>query len=134
MVEDRVDVAVAIKSDGVCLPDNGLPLDAVRKVLTPWQIAGASSRSSEEVQTSIRAGADYVAINTSNGLDVLRTVRMHVSETGPPLIAYGGITAKNVAEVANAGADGFCVTTAVTESPDPGAAAARLVAAFSEGK
>ncbi len=134
LVEDRADIATATRADGVRLPENGLPLDAVRKVLSPWQIAGTSNTTAEEVRASIRAGADYVAMNTANGLDALRTVRMHHPEGGPPLIAYRGITAKNAAEAANAGADGFCVTTVVTESPDPQAAAARLVAAFGEGK
>jgi thiamine-phosphate pyrophosphorylase len=134
VVEDRADIAAAVKADGVRLPENGLPLDAVRKVLTPWQIAGTSSTTADEARSSIRAGADYVAMNTADGFDALRALRMHHPEGGPPLIAYRGITAKNVAEAANAGADGFCVTTAVTESPNPQAAAERLIAAFKQGQ
>ena len=134
VVEDRADVAAATLADGVRLPEDGLPLAAVRKVLSPWQIAGTSSTTAAQAREAVSAGADYVAMNTSGGFDALRTIRQHLPEGGPPLIAYRGINAKNVAEAANAGADGFCITTGVTESPDPQAAAARLVAAFGEGR
>ncbi len=133
IIQDRVDIAAAIKADGVRLPENGLSLDAVRKVLTPWQIAGPSATTADEVRTAIAAGADYVAVSTARGLDLLRTIGMHVTKGGPPLIAYRGVTAKNAAEIANAGADGFCVTATVTESPDPQFATARLIEAFTEG-
>ena len=133
VVEDRADIAAATKADGVRLPKNGLPLNAARRVLTPWQIVGISTTTAAEARASIASGADYVAMNTANSFDALRTVGMHTSKGGPPLIAYRGITAKNVSEAANAGADGFCVTTAVTESPNPQAAAERLIAAFRQG-
>jgi thiamine-phosphate pyrophosphorylase len=132
VVEDRADVAAATLADGVRLPENGLPLEAVRRVLSPWQIAGTSSTTAGQARESIVAGADYVAMDVNDGFDALRTVAQHLGDGGPPLIAFRGLTAKNVAEAANAGAAGFCVTTAVTESPDPQAAAARLVAAFGE--
>jgi thiamine-phosphate pyrophosphorylase len=133
VVEDRADIAAATKADGVRLPENGLPLDAARRVLTPWQIVGTSTSTSAEARASIAAGADYVAMDIADGFDALRTVGMHASRGGPPLIAYRGITTKNVSEVANAGADGFCVTTAVTESSNPQMAAEMLIAAFRQG-
>ena len=134
MIEDRADIAAATLADGLRLPPDGLPLEAARKVLTPWQIAGTSTSTAEQTRASLSAGADYVAMNTADGFDALRTVRQHAVEGGPPLIVYRGITAKNAAEAANAGADGFCITTGVTESLDPQAAAERLVAAFEGGR
>ncbi|MDE2765165.1 MAG: thiamine phosphate synthase, partial [Chloroflexota bacterium] len=64
----------------------------------------------------------------------LRRVREIVPADGPPIVAIGGITADNVAEVARAGADGVAVIGEVAQAPDPKAATARLLDAFMSAK
>jgi len=134
LIEDRADVAAAVGADGVRLPEQGMPVEAVRRAIDAWRIVGTSHATVAGVREGTGAGADFVAIDVSQGLDGLRLARQAMATDGPPLIAYRGITTANAGEVARAGADGFCVTTAVTEASDPKAAAAALVKAFAEGR
>lgn len=130
VIEDRADVASAVRADGVRLPEHGLPIDAARRVVDAWQIVGTSDSTALGIREAVTAGADYVALDVGGGLSELRAAREALATDGPPLIAYRGITTANAAEVARAGADGFCVTSAVTEAKDPRSAAAALVEAF----
>jgi thiamine-phosphate pyrophosphorylase len=144
-VNDHADMTVAAGADGVHLGQHDLPLAAARSVLRPWHLAGTSNALVEEARASLAGGADYIAVGrmfeTSSKANTrpagparLAEVRALIPADGPPLVAIGGITPANVAEVARAGADGVCVIGAVTGAPDPRAAAAGLLAAFRAGQ
>ena len=122
-------------ADGVHLGQNDMSVAAARTSLRPWQIAGTSNALATEADASVQAGADYVAVGRMfptgskadtrpAGPETLRAVRDAMPPDGPPLLAIGGITPENAAEVARAGADGVCVIAAVTQADDPRAAAA----------
>ena len=141
VINDHPDVAVAAGAHGVHLGQHDLPLDRAREVLTPWQVAGTSNALAGEALASLNGGADYIAVGrmfpTQSKLDTrpagpetLRAVRGAVPADGPPVVAIGGITEENAAEIAAAGADGICVIAAVSSAEDPCEAAARLLAAF----
>ena len=145
IINDHPDVAVAVDADGVHLGQNDMSVAAARVSLRPWQIAGTSNALTTEADVSLQAGADYVAVGRMfptgskadtrpAGPETLRAVRDAISSDGPPLLAIGGITPENVAEVARAGADGICVIAAVTQAEDPCAAAARLLEAFNAAR
>ncbi|BBL67207.1 thiamine phosphate synthase [Methanoculleus chikugoensis] len=142
IVNDRLDVALAAGADGVHLGESDLPIGEARRLAPPGFIIGASVGS---VATAIRAaaeGADYLALSPTfatgskddagpgHGLATLAEIRTAVAL---PLVAIGGITAKNVADVIAAGADGVAVISAVVGQDDVTAAArdlrARIVAA-----
>jgi thiamine-phosphate pyrophosphorylase len=138
IVNDRVDVALAVDADGVHLGQDDLPPAAVRPLLKPGMILGLSTHSVEQAKTAQAAGADYVAVGSMFptatkpefqlvGPALAREVRpvVHV-----PLIGIGGITPDNVGDVIAAGVDGVAVISAVCAAPDPAAAARRFIAAI----
>ena len=138
IVNDRVDLAVAVGADGVHVGQDDLPPAAARKILPPGRILGLSTHSVEQAAAAQRAGADYVAVGSMYptatkpefqlvGPALAREVRPLVRV---PLIGIGGITPDNVAAVIEAGCDGVAVISAVCAAPDPATAARRFVDAI----
>jgi thiamine-phosphate pyrophosphorylase len=136
IVNDRVDLALAVGADGVHLGQDDLPARAARPLLRPGMILGVSTHSLAQARTAQADGADYIAVGsmfatTSKrdfelvGPDLVRKLR---PEIRVPLIGIGGITHANVHEVIAAGADGVAVISAVCAADDPRAAAERFVA------
>ena len=135
IVNDRVDLALAVGADGVHLGQDDLPARAARPLLRPGMSLGISTHSVEQARAAQADGADYVAVGsrfatTSKadfqlvGPDLMRKLR---GEIRGPLVGIGGITPDNVSEVIQAGADGVAVISAVCAAADPKAAAARFL-------
>lgn len=128
LVNDRVDVAVAVDAQGVHLGDDDLPLSVAREILGPERILGASSDNADEANERARETADYAGIGpvfaTSSkddtgpvlGLDGLARA---VSLSGIPLIAIGGITLENLPSVLETGVHGIAVLSEVCCAEDP---------------
>lgn len=123
IINDRVDVGVAVGADGVHLGQDDLPPDAARELLGPDAIIGYSTHNVEQARQALTLPISYLAIGpifqtTSKtdtspvlGLDGLRAVRDAV---GPlPLVAIGGITHTNARSVIEAGADSVAVISAL---------------------
>jgi thiamine-phosphate pyrophosphorylase len=138
IVNDRVDLAVAVEADGVHLGQDDLPPRVARPLLRPGMLLGVSTHSAEQARAAQAARADYVAVGsifptaTKAGFELvgpglLRELR---PEMRVPLIAIGGITAANAGEAIRAGADGVAVISAVCGAPDPEAASRRLLDAI----
>ncbi len=135
IVNDRMDVALASKADGVHLGQDDIPLSAARMLAPRDFIIGVSVSNIEEAIRAEGFGADYVALGpifpTSSkndagpgvGLDSLRDMRAAVSI---PLVAIGGIGASDINDVIMAGADGIAVISAVVSQPDIALAARSL--------
>ena len=134
IVNDRVDVAIAIEADGVHLGQSDLPVDVAANI-APGLIVGASTHNLQEALGAQAAGADYVNIGpifdtqTKDvptgvvGPEMLDAVTPHLSI---PFSCMGGIKAGNIAEVVERGARHPAVVTAVTAADDVGTAAAEL--------
>ena len=142
IVNDRVDLALAVDADGVHLGQDDLPPAAARALLRPGMILGLSTHSVEQAKAAQAAGADYVAVGSMFptatkpefqlvGPALARQVRPVVRV---PLIGIGGITPDNVGDVIAAGVDGVAVIAAVCAAPDPRAAARRFVAAIAAAR
>jgi thiamine-phosphate pyrophosphorylase len=140
LVNDRIDVAIAAAADGVHLPAASFPIAVARRLLGPGAWIGRSTHSPAEAAAAATAGADYVvlgpifatpskqAYGAPLGIAALAAARISC-----PLIAIGGITAPQVAEVHAAGAHGIAVIRAILDAPDPGAATRALRAALDTG-
>jgi len=114
IVNDRADIALACGADGVHLGQDDLPLEAARKILGKEKIIGVSTHDLAQASEAESGGADYIGFGpifgtttkdtgySPRGLEMLREVRQAVKI---PLVAIGGITESNVAEVWKAGAD-----------------------------
>jgi len=138
IVNDRVDLAVAVEADGVHLGQDDLPARLARPLLRPGMMMGLSTHSVEQARRAQAEGADYIAVGSMFatrtkadfelvGPALLRAVR---PEIRVPLVGIGGITPDNVAEVIRAGADGVAVISAVGAAPDPTAASSQFLDAI----
>ena len=138
IINDDVDVALAVSADGVHVGQKDLPVDVVRRLMPPGWIVGASTNNVEEARTAEADGASYVSVGNLFGtmskadtrpatLGTLRAVKAAVSV---PVCAIGGINERNIGEVVAAGADMACVISAVAAAEEPREAARRLSAAF----
>jgi thiamine-phosphate pyrophosphorylase len=135
IVNDRLDVALACRADGVHLGQDDIRVGVARQIAPPGFIIGVSVGTVDEAVKAEQEGADYIAISpvfstaSKNdagpgcGLDVLQEIRRSVSV---PVIAIGGINLDNVREVIAAGADGVAVISVVVGSMDISAAAREL--------
>ena len=135
IVNDRLDVAIAVAADGVHLGQDDFPLALAREILGPDKIIGGSASTLEEARFCQAQAVDYIGLgpvyptgskddaNPAGGLDLVRRV---TGELGLPVIAIGGIDAKRAPEILAAGAHGVAVISAVCCQADPAAAAAGL--------
>lgn len=139
IINDHLDVAVAVGSGGVHVGQTDLPVEQARRVLAPHQVLGRSNREFEQLVASQEMGADHLAfgpiyptdtkaiVRQPQGIERLKQAR---AVARVPLVAIGGINVENVAPVVSAGADAICVTAAVGAAADPEAAASRMVEAI----
>jgi thiamine-phosphate pyrophosphorylase len=142
IVNDRLDVALAVRASGVHLGAGDFPVRVARRVLGEEYIIGATAHSRGEIEEAVAAGADYIGFGTIypspskdvgvvQGLDGLREAR---GLTSLPLVAIGGITVGRTAGVIAAGADGVAVISGLWSSEDPGARAREYAAAVERGR
>jgi thiamine-phosphate pyrophosphorylase len=126
IVNDRADIALACGADGVHLGQEDLPLGPARKLMEK-KIIGISTHDVEQARAAERGGADYIGFGpvfgtstkdtgySARGIDMLRQIRASVSL---PIVAIGGITEVNVAEVWNSGADAAAIISDILRADD----------------
>jgi len=139
VVDDRVDVAVAVAADGVELPEDGLPTRAAREQIGKYAVVGRSVYTAERALQATREGADYVTVGSiykgasksekAAGVGLLNEIS---KDSDLPMLAAGGITAEKVGEVIKAGAAGVSVMSAIAGADDPKAAAEALALALKD--
>jgi thiamine-phosphate pyrophosphorylase len=134
VINNRVDVALAVGADGVHLGQDDLPVEAARRIDQDL-IVGCSTHNPDEAEAAQSAGASYVNIGP---IFPTRTKAVAAATVGPAMIeriapqlripwtTMGGIKLSNIGEVLRRGARHVAVVTAVTAAPDPCAAAQEL--------
>lgn len=142
VVNDRLDVAKAVRADGVHLPERGLSIEDARRVAGPGAFSiGCSRHTIESALAAAQLGADLVQLGpiwaTPGKGTPLGAAALAVRGALPPsvaLVAVGGIDGPARArEAAAAGADAVAVIRAAWQSADPGQAIAALVEAVESG-
>lgn len=128
IVNDDIDLAIALDADGIHVGQDDTPALAIRQLLGEDKIVGVSAHSLAEAQQAIADGADYLGIGpiypTSSkedaqavrGTSVIEEIRN--SGITIPLVGIGGITVNNAAPVLAAGADGISVISAIAGAED----------------
>nr|WP_233341042.1 thiamine phosphate synthase [Haloprofundus sp. MHR1] len=145
VVNDRVDIAVAVDADGVHLGDDDLPVSAARAQLGENALVGRSVSTVAAARRAAEAGADYLgvgAVFSTSSKDVpedesnvgVETVAAVADAVEVPIVGIGGITAENAGDVVEAGADGVAVVSEITSASDPETATRRLVSAVEAGR
>jgi thiamine-phosphate pyrophosphorylase len=122
LVNDRIDIALAAKADGVHLGQSDMPCLAARKLLGQEKIIGVTVHNLAEALAAESIGADYLGVSpifqTATKPDAgkpagIRLIEEIRAEVDIPLIAIGGINHGNAGEVVRAGADGLCAISCV---------------------
>jgi thiamine-phosphate diphosphorylase len=135
IVNDRVDVALAVDADGVHVGQDDMPPELARKLIGPKRILGVSAGTLDEAVAAVTAGADYLGVGpiftTQGKADAGDPIGVSlISELArrytTPLIAIGGITAANAGAIIRAGASGVAVITAIVNAEDITAATRQL--------
>ncbi|WP_428268457.1 thiamine phosphate synthase [Haliangium sp.] len=147
IIDDHLDVALAIQADGVHLGQTDLPLAEARALLRRWQpapalIVGVSTHDRAQVEAAVSGGADYLGYgpvfptatkvdpDPVQGLDGLAAAVALAGET--PVVAIGGVTPARAAAVAATGAAAACSISAINDAVDPARAGAALGAPWRE--
>lgn len=141
VINDRIDIALAVQADGVHLGRSDLPVGVARNILGSDRIVGATANTVEEAVRAWKSGADYLGagdvFGTSTKPDTrpvsLETLTAICREVPVPVVAIGGVRAENIHLLKGTGAEGAAVISAVLGKKDITAAAEELCAKFRRG-
>lgn len=126
IINDRLDIAMAVGAAGVHLGQDDLPCAAARKLLGEDYIIGVSAHNPAEAKAALQSGADYLGcgavFGTATKADVKKLgtdgLAAICREKGLPVVGIGGVTADNYREVRAAGADGAAIVSGILAQPD----------------
>jgi thiamine-phosphate pyrophosphorylase len=138
IINDRIDLALAVEADGVHLGQGDLPPALARSLLGPHKLIGRSTHELSQLHQAIRDGCDYVGVGPVHATPSkpgrqpvgLEYVRQALACSPIPCFAIGGISADAVPALRAAGANRVAVVRAISAAADPRAAAAALLAAL----
>lgn len=128
IVNDRADLALAARADGVHLGQDDLPVEVARAIVGPYAVIGRSTHDAKQLRAAMREDIDYVAVGPvyetptkpgrpAAGLDL---VRLASAEAALPWFAIGGIDSGNIGTIRTAGASRVVVVRAITTAAEPG--------------
>lgn len=138
IINDRVDVALAIDADGVHVGQSDMPCDVTRKLVGEDKIVGVSAATIEEAQKAEKDGADYIGTGavfpTSTKDDAPSITKKELKEVVDsidiPVVAIGGITLDNASELTDTGIAGLSVVSAIMSSDNPKESSKKLLKIF----
>lgn len=143
LINDRVDVALAVEADGVHLGQNDMPYEMARKILGSRAIIGLSVETYQQALEANKLDVDYIALSpvyttpTKEELKEelgLEGVRKITQTSTHPTVGIGSIKTHNAGEVVRAGAGGVAVVSGICSADDPEAAASELKKAVENAK
>ena len=140
IIDDRIDVAMAIDAEGVHLGQSDMPVDIARKILGKNMIIGATTKTVEQALEAYRKGADYLGVGAiyptttkvKTVLTSVDTLRDICKAVPIPANAIGGLNKDNIQVLKGVPIAGICVVTAIMKAPDSRAAARELKRAYEE--
>ncbi len=138
IINDRVDVALAIDADGVHVGQSDMPCDITRKLIGENKILGVSAATIEEAKKAEKDGADYIGTGaifpTATKDDAPSVTKKDLSDIANsiniPVVAIGGITIENAKELKDTGIAGLSVVSAIMSAENPKKASEKLLNIF----
>ena len=126
IINDRVDIAMICKADGVHVGQSDIPANSVRELIGNNKIIGVSARTIEEARVAKENGADYLGVgamfNTTTKLDAKSVSIDELKEikraTDLPIVTIGGLTLNNIEKLKECNIDGFAVVSAILGEVD----------------
>ena len=134
IIDDRIDIAMAVNAEGVHLGQSDMPVNTARKIVGDSMIIGATTKTVEQALEAVKNGADYLGVGAIyptttkvktvlTSVDTLKDICQAVSI---PVNAIGGLNKDNCHVLENTGISGICVVSAIMKSPDPQKSASKL--------
>lgn len=134
LIDDRIDIALAVQAAGVHLGQKDLPVAVARQLLGPNAMIGATAKTLHQAQIAVSEGADYLGVGAifpttthvetvQTSVETLRTIKQAVPI---PVYAIGGLNVANVEAVEPAQVDGVAVVSAIMKADDPISATKQL--------
>ena len=135
VVNDSVEIALAIDADGVHVGQSDIRGRDIRKIIGPDKILGISAGTVEEAQAAETAGADYIGVGAVFGTSTkknarnltVQKLREITDAVSIPVVAIGGINGQNLMGLKDSGVDGVAVVSAIFAAEDPGRATRELL-------
>ena len=135
VVNDSVEIALASGADGVHVGQSDIKGRDIRSLIGPDKILGISAGTVEEAIAAEKAGADYIGVGAVFGTSTKKNARNLTVEklreianaVSIPVVAIGGISARNLMELRGSGVDGVAVVSAIFGADNPGKATAELL-------
>lgn len=126
IINDRLDIAMAVGAAGVHLGQDDLPCAAARRILGEDYLIGVSAHNPAEAKAALQSGADYLGCGAVFGTATKADVKKLGTDglaaickaKGLPVVGIGGVTADNYREVRAAGADGAAIVSGILAQPD----------------
>ena len=142
IIDDRVDVALAMGAEGVHVGQSDMPVDIARKLMGDDKIVGATAKTVEQATEAYSKGADYVGVGAiyptttkvKTVLTSVDTLKDIVKAVPIKVNAIGGLNKDNIYVLKDSGIDGICAVSAIMKAENPETAARELKAAFIELK
>ncbi len=138
IIDDRVDVALAVNSEGVHLGANDMPISTARAILGKGKIIGATAKTVARAEQAAAEGADYLGVGAiyptatkvKTQITSVDTLHDICKSVDIPVCAIGGLNKDNIGVLANSGISGICVVSAIMKADNPRAAAEELLLGF----
>lgn len=138
IIDDRIDVAMAVNAEGVHLGQSDMPIKTAREILGDDYIIGATAKTVEQATEAYNQGADYLGVGaiyptTTKVKTVITSVEMlkQICMSVPiPVNAIGGLNKDNIGVLKDTGISGICMVSAIMKADNPKQAAIELDNAF----
>ena len=138
IINDRADIALAVRADGLHIGQDDLPYEAARRIVGEDMVIGVSAHNLREAQEAAAMGADYLGVGAlfttdtkanvvPTTIEELRRIRCALSI---PIVAIGGIRPDNLPLLKDVGLDGIAVSSAIISAQNPAQAARELKSIF----
>lgn len=140
IIDDRVDVALAIDAEGVHVGQSDMPVKLARQLMGKDKIVGATAKTVPQALEAYEQGADYLGVGAiyptttkvKTVLTSVDTLKEIVKAVPIKVNAIGGLNKDNIGVLRNSGIDGICVVSAIMKADAPCIAAKELREAFDE--
>lgn len=136
IINDRVDVALAVQADGVHLGQSDMPAVLARELIGPDMILGLSVENEEQLREAQELPVDYLGVSaifsTPTKTNIIKEwgiqgLEKAVKKSELPLVAIGGINDSNIKEIVNTGVDGIALVSAICHAQSPNQASQALL-------
>ncbi|MBP1548427.1 MAG: thiamine phosphate synthase, partial [Oscillospiraceae bacterium] len=140
IIDDRVDVALAVNAEGVHVGQSDMPVAIARKLMGTDKIVGATAKTVPHAVEAYEQGADYLGVGAiyptttkvKTVLTSVETLKEIVKAVPIKVNAIGGLNKDNIHVLKGSGIDGICAVSAIMKAADPCVAAKELREAFNE--